>query len=236
MKNIFLTILLIVIFFYSIFYFKPSYQYSQKPFYDNVDNKLWAHRILDKSIALSIRNDVPGIEVDVFYESDLNIFDVRHHGKLQSKSLYNFLNDLDSVKIWLDIKNINVNNIDLINKRLIFLKNNFNISNRLIIESKKINLLSKIQDSGFNVSYWVPSFHILKSLFEINKIKNNLIKYKPNAISCPHSSVFFYSNKFPNYNLHCWTNGVDLEKNIDVIYNLCERNNVKIVLVDKIIK
>mgnify|MGYP001213850519 FL=1 len=78
MKNIFLPILLIVMFFYSIFYFRPIYQYSQKPFYDNVDNKLWAHRILDKSIAHAIKNDVPGIEVDVFYESDLNIFDLNY--------------------------------------------------------------------------------------------------------------------------------------------------------------
>ena len=236
MKNIFLPILLILMFFYSIFYFRPIYQHSQKPFYDKADDKLWAHRILDKSIAHSIKNDVPGIEVDVFYESDLNIFDVRHHGKLQNKSLYNFLNDLDSVKIWLDVKNINVNNIDLITKRLIYLDYHFNISDRLIIESKKINLLSNIQDFGFNVCYWLPSFHVLKSLFEIYKIKNDLMKYKPAAISCSHNHVLFYSNKFPNYNLHCWTNGVDLDKDVDIIYKLCERNNVKIVLVDKIIK
>jgi len=89
-----------------------------------------------------------------------------------------------------------------------------------------------LQSEGFYVSYWLPSFNLFKSIYEVYQVKANLKKYKPNAISCSYHNVDFYSRKFPDYNLHCWTNGLVETKDIDKIRKISLRNNVKVILVD----
>ena len=42
----------------------------------------------------------------------------------------------------------------------------------------------------------------------------------------------FYSRKFPNFNLHCWTNGLEEGKDNLKIKKISLRNNVKVILVD----
>jgi hypothetical protein len=48
----------------------------------------------------------------------------------------------------------------------------------------------------------------------------------------PYSSVSFYLKKFPNYPIHCWTNGMVNENDKLKIEDLSNIKNVKVILID----
>ena len=86
---------------------------------------------------------------------------------------------------------------------------------------------------NFNTCYWLKDYSFFSSFFNIYKIKSDLIKFQPDAISCDYKSVDFYSNKFPNYNLICWTNNMNYIKENKQLSKIVSKKNVKIVLVNQ---
>ncbi len=232
MYNKKLLIFIVLCFLYAIFYLVPIYNGNTNPLYNN-PNKLWAHRVLTISEANKLSNKFNGIELDVFFEEEKNIFDLRHHGGFRGQSLYDFLLKIDSEKLffWIDLKNINKENINAIINRLDFITSNNNLKNQIIIESKNIAVLSKLKEKDYKISYWLPSFNIITSIINILAIKNNIIKYKPDAISCSYHNIDFYSRKFPNYNLHTWVSGLD-SKHKDRIIKIVKKENIKVILID----
>jgi len=244
------VILCMLIIFYIIFYTIPfSRIHGQKEilenkngnvskageiFYDSSD-KLWPHRVLSTDEVNMLSKDFKGVEIDVFYNSKNQCFDIKHHGTYSNINLQKYFASTDSIlslKFWIDFKNLNSDNVNLSISLMNKICDTYKIKSNLIIESKDIILLDKFQDEGFYISYWLPDFHFLASIFNIVEIKNNLLKYKPYAISMPYSSVGFYSRKFPNYYIHCWTNNMIKDKDKDKIRDLCEIDNVKIILTD----
>ena len=231
LKYILFPLLLV---FYFIFYQLNILDVSSDVFYDN-SNKLWAHRILDPQKVNDLKEEFIGYEIDVFFNNDKNIFDVRHHGVTNDIDLVTFLNEIENlhlIKFWIDFKNLNSSNVESAIFTLDKIALEFDVKSNIIIESKNINLLSAFKLKGFFISYWLPSFHIFKSVFNILNIRDDLRKYKPNAISMPYSSVLFYSKKFPNYPLHCWTNEMTSDLDKIKIKKLSKKNNVKIILTD----
>lgn len=231
LKYILFPLLLV---FYFIFYQLNILDVSSDVFYDN-SNKLWAHRILDPQKVNDLKEEFIGYEIDVFFNNDKNIFDVRHHGVTNDIDLVTFLNEIENlhlIKFWIDFKNLNSSNVESAIFTLDKIALEFDVKSNIIIESKNINLLSAFKAQGFFISYWLPSFHIFKSVFNILNIRDDLRKYKPNAISMPYSSVLFYSKKFPNYPLHCWTNEMTSDLDKIKIKKLSKKNNVKIILTD----
>ena len=91
-------------------------------------------------------------------------------------------------------------------------------------------MLNKFKKNAFKNSYWLPDFHLFFSVFNILEIKDNLLKFKPEKISLLSRS--FYSKKFPNYPIHCWTNNMISEKDKIKIKNLSQMSNVKVILTD----
>jgi|TARA_B110000483_G_scaffold69851_1_gene87212 hypothetical protein len=231
LKYILFPLLLV---FYFIFYQLNILDVSSDVFYDN-SNKLWAHRILDPQKVNDLKEEFIGYEIDVFFNNDKNIFDVRHHGVTNDIDLVTFLNEIENlhlIKFWIDFKNLNSSNVESAIFTLDKIALEFDVKSNIIIESKNINLLSAFKLKGFFISYWLPSFHVFKSVFNILNIRDDLRKYKPNAISMPYSSVLFYSKKFPNYPLHCWTNEMTSDLDKIKIKKLSKKNNVKIILTD----
>lgn len=224
---------MIIIALYTLFYISPIYNGNSKAIFNN-SQKLWAHRVLDYNDVNNKYADFKGVEVDVFFESEKRVFDVRHHGKYKGITLLKFLNNINDNELyfWIDLKNLNNKNVDSIIKRLNVLIENGVSKEYLIIESKNIKLLEILQNENFYVSYWLPTFSLFRSVYEVFQVKDNLIQYKPNAISCSYHHVDFYSRKFPNYNLHCWTNGLEEGKDNLKIKKISLRNNVKVILVD----
>ena len=231
LKYILFPLLLV---FYFIFYQLNILDVSSDVFYDN-SNKLWAHRILDPQKVNDLKEEFIGYEIDVIFNNDKNIFDVRHHGVTNDIDLVTFLNEIENlhlIKFWIDFKNLNSSNVESAIFTLDKIALEFDVKSNIIIESKNINLLSAFKLKGFFISYWLPSFHVFKSVFNILNIRDDLRKYKPNAISMPYSSVLFYSKKFPNYPLHCWTNEMTSDLDKIKIKKLSKKNNVKIILTD----
>lgn len=231
-KNI-ISYLLIFVFLYTLFYYFPIYTQNIRPMFNSQD-KLWAHRVLDTVDVNKLSKEFLGVEIDVFYDSAKNIFDVRHHGKFQDKSFENFLNSINKkdLYLWVDLKNLNEKNLNRITQKFKKISKNNNLQDFMIIESKEIELLNQLKIEGFKISYWLPSFNFFKSIYSVFKVKQNIKKYQPDAISCSYHNVDFYSKKFPNYNLHCWTNGLTSEEDKEIIKEIVQRKNVKVILTD----
>ena len=228
-----IILFLIAIFSYVGFFFYPSSKISTSGFY-NLNDKLWAHRVLNLSEINKLSKEFPGFELDIFYNKKLNQFDVKYYGSLYDVTLDQYFNSCKdlSLKYWIDFKNLNKNNVTDALSLLDTLTSKYSIKADVIIESKNIELLYSFKKHGFSISYWLPDFHVIKSIFQINNTVKNIEKFKPDAISMPHSSVSFYSNKIPNYPIHCWTNDMISEVDKDKIKRLLKRENVKIVLTD----
>ena len=217
-----------------IFFYQLSFDISVNSSFYNSDNKLWAHRVLNPNDAKNLSNEFNGVEIDIFFNSTLNCFDVKHHGDFSEITLaeyYNLTKKTD-LKYWIDFKNLNSKNV---NKSIELLNAIFigeNLKNNVIVESKNIIQLSKFKDEGFFISYWVESFHFIKSFYSVFEVKRNLDVFSPDVISMPYSSVNFYVRKFPNYPIHCWTNGMINTDDKIKIQNICDIDNVKVVLTD----
>ena len=231
LKYFFIPLCLI---FYFIFHESTILYNSSDIFYD-LDDKLWAHRILDPNKLNSLSDEFIGYEIDVYFDNEKKKFKISHHGESNNYNLISYLNEikgLDNVKLWIDFKNLDSLNVESSVIILDKIANKYAIKSNIIIESKNIALLSLFKLNGFYISYWLPSFHFIKSVFNIIDIRDDLIDYEPNAISMPSSSVSFYSKKFPNYPVHCWTNGMNQEYDKNEIRILNKQENIKIILTD----
>jgi len=228
-----LFIIVIIFLLQLLFYNSSIYEKSVPSFY-NSSNKYWAHRVLDPHIANNLSARFNGIELDVFFESEKSLFDVRHHGPFRGKSLVDYLSNInnDNMYFWIDVKNINSSNVSSVISRLDLITKERFSKEKLIIESKDIKLLYQLKESGYKISYWLPSFHFLHSIFQVYEIRDNLEQYAPDAISCSYHHVRFYSRKFPNYSIHCWTNGLNFNDDIRKIEKISKIDNIRIVLVD----
>ena len=217
-----------------IFFYQLSFDITVDSSFYSSDDKLWAHRVLNPSDAKSLSKEFNGIEIDVFFNSKLNCFDVKHHGEFSEFTLaeYYDLTKKDNLKYWIDFKNLdkkNVNqSIELLNS--IFIHENS--KNDVIVESKNIVQLSKFKNQGFFISYWVESFHFINSFYSVFEVKENIEAFVPDVISTPSTSVDFYLSKFPNYPIHCWTNEMITTEDKIKIQEICNLDNVKVVLTD----
>lgn len=228
-----ISLIVLFICLYLLFYLSPIYMGNSKAIFNDYQ-KMWAHRVLDFDDANNKYINFKGVEIDVFFELEKKVFDVRHHGKFRGITLLDFLNNIINKELflWIDLKNLSDENVIDVRNRLNEIIDHGISKEHLLIESKNIGLLNVLQKEGFYVSYWVPTFNFFKSTYEVFQVRNNLIKYKPNAISTSHYNVDFYSKKFPKYNLHCWTNGLKEREDNLKVFKISLRDNVKVILVD----
>ena len=85
-------------FLYLLFYLLPIYKSNSKAIFNN-SQKLWAHRVLDYNDVNNKYADFKGVELDVFFETDKRVFDVRHDGQYRGKTLLDFLNNINDKEI-----------------------------------------------------------------------------------------------------------------------------------------
>ena len=231
MKKV-INFILIFTIIYSLFYFSPlSYISVEKSNFCN--NKIWKHRFLDPISNFNLMNNFNGFEVDVFYNHNKNIFEVKHHGKKSKLNLSEYFSFFENDKFfWIDFKNLNESNLIESYKKLNDICKNSNLKQRIFIESKNIKYLNFFQQNGFLISYWVPNYHFFGSLISSFQVQKNLKEYKPAAISCDINSLHFYLKKFPNYNFFCWANEMTSEHDKRRIRKFAENDNIQIILTD----
>jgi glycerophosphoryl diester phosphodiesterase len=130
------------------------------------NNKVWRHRGGNpentvEGITKSITEDqFDGVEIDLFYNNEKNIFYVTHDKPMvdkQYQSFESYLIKLRGMKVsyWLDLKNLTTSNREMVATRLSLLKNKYNSFQNYIIESKNYRPLRELASMGENTIYWI---------------------------------------------------------------------------------
>ncbi len=165
-----------------------------------VPNKIWLHRVDEIAKLERYFGEYGNFEIDVhFFDENLArqvgkekpYFDVGHDGVEKSigldleqmleiivaknKAFYgNAKNHKNTSKIWVDFKNLDLQNASSALKELrhIVAKTDFGMQN-IIVESGDFVALKAFKDAGFYTSYYVP-YYTQDELKEADKIKAHL--------------------------------------------------------------
>ncbi|WP_336129198.1 hypothetical protein [Mesoflavibacter sp. CH_XMU1422-2] len=175
-------------------------------------NKIYAHRVNSKEKLEASLLYFKGIELDLVYDSKKDILDVNHP---PTKSMQlNFNDYLSSLKgekprLWLDIKNLNIDNALLILNKLqvILNKLDYNYSN-VLVESTRPESLSIFSKAGFKTSYYLPPNIYLKSKKEkdsiIQLILGKLNRDNNLGISTNYKDYNLLKDNFPITTKYIW--------------------------------
>lgn len=233
--KIVLFVLILFIFFFGINYFSIH----KIQFNGYYSNKIWGHKANSLDRIKKAEKNFIGLEIDLIYVKDHNIFDVRHPpDKSINLSLENCLAEIENndMKLWLDIKNLNQNNSTAIFNRIDNLIKKYGFSKRnVLIESSNSKSLKKFTNADYSVSYYIPYLHTLsneerkKSVAQIKnvlKLQNNI------GISSTCLSYSILKEEFPEIkkNIWCLGNTRTLIKCFE-IREMLEDTSVNIVLV-----
>ena len=209
-------------------------------------NKVLPHRMNTIMPTKMARDVFSGVEIDVVYDSEKDMFDL-YHPPLKSNnfSLEEYLTYIpNNLRLWLDWKNATPDNIKPAIKKL----NKLNLKNRVIIEtSEKFNGVDLISQSGYEQSYYLPTSEIEKCSNNDNKdckilshrIIDNIENNHFNAISFDVGDWNFYQKYLKDYiynnnlNVHLWDSVTEISsKNFrnTMIYKYIVDDNVKTLL------
>ena len=213
-------------------------------------NKIMPHRtntIMQLKMSKQIFN---GIEVDVVYDNDKNIFQIGHPPvKFRDFSLEEYLQYVPKKsRIWIDWKNATESNIDYAVERLNYLNNKYHIKKRVIIETpKQFKEISNISDNGYHQSYYLPTGKISRCSQEnidcsgiASEIINNIEQNKFDAISFDVVGYNFYEKHLKQYitktnkSVHVWDMQNDIsssEFRISNIFKYLNDKNIKSIIV-----
>ena len=148
---------------------------------NNLGNRLLPHRVNTLGKMLEITNTgIRSFETDVFFRPEGGFFEVGHDAEVMTgMTLENFLEKIpkDSEKIWLDIKDVTKTAIPGMNKRLLELDKKFGLKSRVIIETSNESASpALLSDSGFHLSYYLPTKETLVIMGEDDKARKLLAK------------------------------------------------------------
>ena len=152
---------------------------------NNLGIRLLPHRVntIGKMIEIH-KAGLRSYEIDVLFRHTMigeGYFEVGHddHGAMTGMSLETWLEQMpgDFEKIWLDIKNVTTAEIPEINKRLLDLDQKNGLKNRVIIETDNVSAKASLfAESGFHLSYYLPTKKVLDAMSEDDNVRQNMAK------------------------------------------------------------
>jgi heptose-I-phosphate ethanolaminephosphotransferase len=168
-------------------------------------------------------NGFRSFEVDVrFGDNQITNFQVGHNHGVMGVSFEELINSVDYTKInriWLDFKNLTVENHNQALQRLNYLDKKYNIKKNLIVESgTKKKIFQVFNQDGWHTSYCLPTDNIIKLLQKndikqmkviANQISQQVKKQKLQAISFDHR-LYQFVKKYLEYKIskkivyHVW--------------------------------
>jgi hypothetical protein len=178
-------------------------------------DKNWKKAVNTKEQLNALTPGIAGFECDVYFDTaSAASFDIHHD---PGKSTGYSLNDLLQLyrqrnlqaSIWLDIKNLDDINAASVLRSLIELRNEYKLSNKILVESGRADLLTVFSDSGFYTSYYTPMFNPYKIddealLARADSISAVLKNSRVNALSGYYFQYPFLHHYFPNYPVLIW--------------------------------
>ncbi|MDE0511419.1 MAG: hypothetical protein OXI88_06525 [Gammaproteobacteria bacterium] len=146
---------------------------------NNLGSRLYPHRVNTPGKMQEITNrGIRSFETDVFFRPEGGFFEVGHHeGVMTGMTLESFLekSPRDFEKIWLDVKDVTDAAVPGINKRLLELDKKFGLKTRVIVETaNESSLPALLSDSGFHLSYYLPTEETLAVMEENAGSRKNL--------------------------------------------------------------
>lgn len=199
----------LVIFVLFLFRLFIEYKFKEKTFTNPISPKpqLWSHRGAGEfcaensicSFEQAVAKGAQGIEIDVYFVPDSCSFVVTHDTP-QVSNKYPRLEDYfdrfkDSTFYWIDLKNINTSNANIIAEQLSQLSLQFHLKDKIFVESANAASLEKISKKNIKTLYWLQfnRDHILIQQAKLFLIKYLLVRYKFSGVS---TSALYYDSKF----------------------------------------
>ncbi len=163
-------------------------------------SKTWAHRVNTLERFKFLSDHFQGFEMDIVFDEKRNFLDVRHPPATSiSLSFEKYLQTPESKDkfFWLDLKNLTDSNEAPVLNCFTRLNNQYQIRNKIIVESDNIIPLSKISEAGYFTSYYYDwnSYHNFMNYK--NEASRDTIFKKIDAVS---QDVLMYDtllNRFP---------------------------------------
>lgn len=215
-----------------------SLVYPKRTIYNFPENRFWAHRINNPEQAKEVLAHCNGIETDVFYVEEERQFKTGHD-KPSDLSLDDFFKNINNAHryyYWIDFKNLSEPIAAEAAAEMKRIVQKYHLEKKVIVESKKVDLLTHFHTQDIFTSYWVDNKKIIMHLLARNKlakkIKEQLEQYHPDVLSGSHRMNWFFQRHFKTYNIHLWSTSVSKKAVLNNIYKISSFNNVKIILVD----
>src|SRR5204863_424200 len=161
-----------------------------------------------------IRPNCSGLECDIYFDADKKTFDVHHDP--DSPTILNLDELLTGYQqaglrasIWLDLKNLDDSNVQGAVELLTAMRNKYGLTNKLLVESNRADLLTVFSDSGFYTSYYTPMFNPYQVSDKeikhwVDSLSSVISKSKVNALSGYYFQYPFLHQYFPNYPVLIW--------------------------------
>jgi hypothetical protein len=132
--------------------------------------RVWAHRVDSLGKLSEAVGNFAGVELDLVFDAEHERFEVRHPpvadtGLRLTDVLAYLRRQAADVRLWLDMKNVDEDNVERIVDRLIELDRTFDLRGRAIVETSFAGAgLKRLSAAGFYVSYYLPTRPIRKAL------------------------------------------------------------------------
>lgn len=219
----FWLIIIFIIFVYAVFHLINAAMVindTKKIFtkFEEQQTLVATHRVNIKSKLLELLNkDISNIEIDVFVEN--NDLRIGHEKATESGlSLAEYLKEIYEINpnfnfIWLDLKDLTLENEDLIFTTLQQLNEQFQFKDKVLIESRYIDALTRFNQAGWQTGYYLkynineqPDSYVQQVVDDLNRVGTSAITF-----DCAY--INFVEEKFldtilangDNISLNCWT-------------------------------
>lgn len=206
-----------------------------------IAGKKWVKAVNTVERIKAINRNVPGIEMDVYFDTSQNQLLVYHDSAVYSSTnieqlLKIYREQKLTASLWLDFKNLSADNQQSSLQYISLLQNEYQLRNKILIESSQPALLQAFCQNGFFTSYYVPFFNpYLTNENEIVKcidtITANLQQYPTSALSGYYFQYPLLRKFFPAMPVLLWADkpGFSIVANI-FSQKLSGDDSVKIIL------
>ena len=182
--------------------------------------KNWIKAVDNIDLMKKLPANTAGIECDVYFNLVKDHFEVYHDSTaLSSLNLDSLLTVYSkkkfSANIWLDFKNLSRENVIPSLREITRLKNKYNLSNQLIIESSNGQHLKVFCDSGYFTSYYVPFFNPYQATENeviqfTDSVHKSIENYPASALSGYYFQYPVLKKFFPNYPILTWVDNASV--------------------------
>jgi hypothetical protein len=179
---------------------------SPDKFWKKAVNTIQALQVLDKNAA--------GCEMDVYFDTIIQTFTIHHDpGGKNGFTIDNFMEVYHSEQrhhcLWFDFKNLSEANAQLSLQKLVSIKKQYNLHDKILVESSNAALLNAFADSGLFTIYYTPYSLVYKNSIQQNKnyIDSVAGQIKTNKISALSGYYFqqpILQAAFPNFPILQW--------------------------------